>query len=39
TYYNPEVQRVIANGVRWAAPTQSAERVFGNFKALEGAAG
>lgn len=37
TYYNQEVQRVIANAVRWAAPTPSAERVFGNTKALEGA--
>ncbi len=29
TYHNPDVQRVIANGVRWAAPTV-VERVFGN---------
>ena len=35
TYYHPDVQRVIANAVRWAAPTQSAERVFGNRPALE----
>ena len=35
TYYHPDVQRVIANAVRWATPTQSAERVFGNRPALE----
>ena len=36
TYHNREVQRVIANGVRWAAPTpQAAARVFGNYKPLE----
>jgi trehalose utilization protein len=29
TYHNHNVQRVIANGVRWAAPT-AVERVFGN---------
>lgn len=29
TYHNADVQRVIANGVRWAAPTV-VERVFGN---------
>lgn len=35
TYYQPEVQRVIANAVRWAAPIPGATRVFGNTKALE----
>ena len=30
TYYHPDVQRVIANGVRWAAPTHYAQRVYGN---------
>lgn len=29
TYHNSDVQRVIANGVRWAAPTV-VQRVFGN---------
>jgi len=36
TYYNPDVQRVIANAVRWAAPTPGAERIFGNRPVLEG---
>lgn len=37
TYHNAEVQKVIGNGVRWAAPLSSADpRVFGNAKALEG---
>lgn len=35
TYHNADVQRVIANAVRWAAPTLSAPRVFGNTAALE----
>jgi len=35
TYHQPEVQRVIANAVRWAAPTSGAARVFGNTPALE----
>lgn len=35
TYYHPDVQRVIANAVRWATPTQGAERIFGNRPALE----
>lgn len=35
TYYHADVQRVIANAVRWAAPTPGAERVFGNRPALE----
>jgi trehalose utilization protein len=38
TYHNPEVQRVIANGVRWAAPTPGATRLFGNRPALEAVA-
>ncbi len=32
TYFNPEVRRVIANGVRWAAPVQGPPRTFGNIK-------
>jgi trehalose utilization protein len=32
TYYNPEVRRVIANAVRWAAPTDGPRPVFGNVK-------
>lgn len=35
TYHHPDVQRVIANAVRWAAPTQGAVRTFGNTAALE----
>jgi len=35
TYYNPDVQRVIANAVRWAAPTAIKPRVFGNTPPLE----
>ncbi len=35
TYYHPDVQRVIANAVHWAAPVQGAERIFGNRPALE----
>lgn len=32
TYHQPDVQRVIANAVRWAAPTPGAERTFGNVE-------
>jgi trehalose utilization protein len=35
TYHNPEIQRVIANAIRWAAPIEGARRVFGNTAALE----
>jgi trehalose utilization protein len=35
TYHNVEVQRVIANAVRWAAPVEGVRRVFGNTAALE----
>jgi trehalose utilization protein len=35
TYYQPEVCRVIANAVRWAAPVAGPRRVFGNVPALE----
>jgi trehalose utilization protein len=35
TYHHPDVQRVIANAVGWAAPTPGATRVFGNTPALE----
>jgi trehalose utilization protein len=35
TYYNPEIRKVIANGVRWAAPVQRPARVFGNVKPRE----
>ena len=35
TYFNPDVRRVIANAVRWAAPVSGPKRVFGNFKPLE----
>ncbi|HEX6290448.1 MAG TPA: ThuA domain-containing protein [Herpetosiphonaceae bacterium] len=30
TYHHPAVQRVIANAVRWAAPTPGTRRVYGN---------
>ena len=30
TYYQPEVQRVIANGVKWAAPSEGPKVKFGN---------
>ncbi len=35
TYHNPEIQRVILNGVNWAAPTGGAKPVYGNAKPLE----
>lgn len=36
TYYQPEIQRVITNGVRWAAPLRNGTpMVFGNAKPLE----
>jgi trehalose utilization protein len=35
TYHNAEIQRVIANAVRWAAPVEGARRVFGNTTPLE----
>ena len=35
TYYNQDVLRVIANGVRWAAPVGGPNPVFGNSKPLE----
>ncbi len=35
TYYNPEIQLVIANAVRWAAPVDGPAPVFGNAKPLE----
>jgi trehalose utilization protein len=35
TYYHPLVQRVIANGAKWAAPSGSARPVRGNHQPLE----
>lgn len=35
TYHNPEIQRVILNGVHWAAPKGGAKPVYGNAKPLE----
>ena len=35
TYYQPDVLKVIANAVRWAAPSPGAPVTFGNFKPLE----
>ena len=36
TYHNPQVLRVIANAVRWAAPTPGAASTFGNVPPTEG---
>ena len=35
TYYNPDVLTVIQNAVRWAAPLQTADPVYGNTEPLE----
>jgi len=35
TYYQPDVLKVIANAVRWAAPTPGVPVTFGNVKPLE----
>ena len=35
TYHHPEVQRVIANAARWAAPSAGPKPVFGNAKPLD----
>jgi trehalose utilization protein len=35
TYYNPEIQRVIKNGVNWAKPSETATPVYGNAQPLE----
>ncbi|WP_424769294.1 ThuA domain-containing protein [Paenibacillus sp. sgz302251] len=35
TYHNKEIKRVIANGVRWAAPSGTASPVYGNVAPLE----
>lgn len=35
TYHHPDVQRVISNAIRWAAPVASAKRTFGNTPSLE----
>jgi trehalose utilization protein len=35
TYYNPEIRRVIANAVRWAAPVAGPRPVFGNVKPIQ----
>ncbi|MGI8643619.1 MAG: ThuA domain-containing protein [Thermomicrobiales bacterium] len=35
TYFNPEIRKVIANGVEWARPRTSIDRIFGNVKPLE----
>jgi len=35
TYHNAEVQKVIANAVRWAAPTATRELIRGNTRSLE----
>ncbi len=35
TYYNDQVRKVIANGVRWAAPVNAAAPVYGNHKPIE----
>ncbi len=35
TYHNPQIQRVLANAVRWAAPTGGPRAEFGNVKPRE----
>lgn len=35
TYYQPDVQRVIINAAKWAAPVEGAKRIFGNTPPLE----
>jgi trehalose utilization protein len=35
TYFDPNVRKVIANAVRWAAPNGNAEPIRGNVKPLE----
>ncbi|MFB5661085.1 ThuA domain-containing protein [Alteribacillus sp. HJP-4] len=35
TYYNKEVQRVIQNGVKWAAPANRPRPIYGNASPLE----
>ena len=35
TYHHPDVQKVIANAARWAAPVGGPVPIFGNAKALE----
>ncbi len=35
TYHNPDVQRVIANAARWAAPVDGPKVVYGNAQPLE----
>lgn len=35
TYHHPDVQRVIVNAARWAAPVAGVSRTFGNTPALE----
>lgn len=39
TYHHPDVQRVIANAVLWAAPVPGATRTFGNTPALRWSSG
>ena len=35
TYHHADVQRVLANAARWAAPTSTVQRVYGNRASLE----
>ncbi|RXK18633.1 ThuA domain-containing protein [Macrococcus sp. DPC7161] len=35
TYFNPYVQKVIQNAVKWAKPTTNSYPTYGNFKPLE----
>lgn len=35
TYHNPQVQHVIANAIRWAAPTEPLVVTYGNTRSLE----
>ncbi|CAM4179402.1 ThuA domain-containing protein [Erysipelothrix aquatica] len=35
TYYDPHIQSIIRNGVKWVTPTPKIHRAFGNRQALE----
>lgn len=39
TYHNPQIQAVIANAVRWAAPSGGPSPIFGNAKPIEALSG
>ena len=39
TYHNPQIQAIIANAVRWAAPSGGPSPIFGNAKPIEALGG